>query len=315
MRRVLVFTSLVVVVLQTMAQQQDKEAIKAMCGCFEVIFKYAETFRSDTVYDFHDNHITGASAEWIFVDEETEDQIVIQHILVARDTIVIKHWRQDWLYENQILFSYIKNHHWKKEVLPEDKVESQWSQKVYHVDDGPRYQGSATWVHADGKHYWENTTDAPLPRREHTKRNDYNVMQRRNRHQITDYGWLHEQDNKKIIRKEGKDSVLVMEKGYNIYKKIDESNCLAAKVWWQENKAYWRLVREVWSDVFSESDGLSFQTEIDSKKRWQRLFELQEAFKGDNVGTIKKEIRGIIDLYANQSPVNQKQVKPGENEY
>jgi len=154
-----------------------------------------------------------------------------------------------------------------------------------------------------------------LPRREHTKRNDYNVMQRRNRHQITDYGWLHEQDNKKIIRKEGKDSVLVMEKGYNIYKKIDESNCLAAKVWWQENKAYWRLVREVWSDVFSESDGLHFQTEIDSKKRWQRLFELQEAFKGDNVGTIKKEIRGIIDLYANQSPVNQKQVKPGENEY
>lgn len=55
-------------------------------------------------------------------------------------------------------------------------------------------------IPADGKDYWENKTSSPLPRREYTKRDDYNVMLRGNRHEITDYGWMHEQDNDKMIR-------------------------------------------------------------------------------------------------------------------
>ena len=56
------------------------------------------------------------------------------------------------------------------------------------------------WVHFDDKSYWENITDAPLPRREYTKRDDYNLMRRGNRHEIVHDGWIHEQDNLKIIR-------------------------------------------------------------------------------------------------------------------
>lgn len=286
---------------QQSEKQQDKKSIKAMCGCYEVTFKYAETFPSSTAYKRHEPYTTNASAEWIFVDEETENKVVIQHLLLARDTIVIKHWRQDWLYENSDFHDFEKNNHWQYASLPKEKVKGQWTQKVYQVDDGPRYEGSASWIQKDGKHFWENTTDAPLPRREYTKRDDYNVMERRNRHEITDYGWLHEQDNQKIIRKNGKDSVLVMEKGYNIYKKIDASQCKAAKQWWEKNKAYWRLVRSVWNEVYSKKEDLYFQSEINDKKRWERLFELQEKFTGNNAETLKKEIREIIDQYITDS--------------
>ena len=84
--------------------------------------------------------------------------------------------------------------------LPKIDVKGQWSQKVYQVDDSPRYEGTGTWVHVDGKSYWENVSNAPLPRRERTKRKDYNLMIRNNRHQITDQGWIQIQDNKKILK-------------------------------------------------------------------------------------------------------------------
>lgn len=286
-----------VAVAQTTKKEQDKKSIKAMCGCYEVTFKYAETFRSDPAYQFREPYSTGASAEWIFVDEEIDDKIVIQHLLVALDTMVIKHWRQDWIYENTEFYVYDKNHHWTYGSEKPSQVSGQWAQKVYHVDDGPRYEGSATWIHKDGKDFWESTSDAPLPRREHTKRSDYNVMERRNRHQITGYGWIHEQDNKKIIQKDGKDSVLVMEKGYNIYRKTDESKCKPAQDWWKKNKEYWRIVREEWNNIFSKKKDLYFQTKVDGQKRWERLFELQDKFTGNNPDPIKKEIRAIIDMY------------------
>ena len=55
-------------------------------------------------------------------------------------------------------------------ITEKDKkdVKKQWTQKVYQVDDSPRYSGSATWVHVDGKRYWQNKTGAPLPRREYS---------------------------------------------------------------------------------------------------------------------------------------------------
>ncbi len=290
---------------QTGSKADDIESIKAMTGCYAVTFKYAETFKGDTAYQRHDNYKTGAEAEWIFVDEETDDKIVIQHLLVARDTIIIKHWRQDWIYENTDFYTYDKNKHWSFESKSPAQVSEQWTQKVYQVDDGPRYEGTATWLHVDGKHYWENTTAAPLPRREHTKRDDYNVMIRRNRHEITDYGWLHELDNKKIIRKNDKDSLLVMEKGYNTYRKIDESECQAAKDWWKKHKRYWRLVREVWNEVFAEKKDLYFKEKIDGKKRYNKLFALGNKVAKQEMSDqqVKEKVRKIIDAYLSHEPV------------
>jgi hypothetical protein len=268
----------------SMAQDKtaDIEAIKSMCGCYAITFDYAETFSPDTNYQLKDSYHAKADAEWVFVEEESEDKLVLQHLLVIGDTMVIKHWRQDWIYENRDFHHFDKNKTWNYVTARPESVEGQWTQKVYQVDDSPRYEGSASWVHVDGRHYWESTTDAPLPRREFTKRSDYDVMKRRNRHEITDYGWVHEQDNEKLVREEGADRLIAEEKGWNKYTKVDEAKCQAAKDWWEENKAYWALVRAEWDAVFAQKETLSLASTVNDQKLFQALFALGDEARESN---------------------------------
>src|SRR3546814_951309 len=56
------------------------------------------------------------------------------------------------------------------------------------------FRSIATWT--------SDLTARPLPRREYTKRDDYNVLIGINRHTITPNGWTHEQFNTKVLRSE-----------------------------------------------------------------------------------------------------------------
>ena len=47
---------------------------------------------------------------------------------------------------------------------------------------------------------------------ENSQRSDYNLMERTNRHEITDYGWVHIQDNKKIKIKSDNIELLAAER-------------------------------------------------------------------------------------------------------
>ncbi|MBK6264429.1 hypothetical protein JKA74_05220 [Marivirga sp. S37H4] len=260
---------------QKKKKQQDIASIKAMCGCYEVAFNFAETFAPDKEYEFHDNYRSSA-LEYVFPIEEKSDKIVLQHLLIVGDTMIIKHWRQDWLYENQDIYAFQKDNTWDYQQLPKSQVVGQWTQKVYQVDDGPRYEGSGSWVHIDGKNYWEAKADAPLPRREFSKRDDYNVMARINRQEITDYGWLHEQDNQKILRADGKDKLLAWEKGWNTYTKTEDSKCQVAKDWWSEYAAYWADVRTVWDELFASKETISIRGKVEDKVLFMQLFSLQD---------------------------------------
>tara|TARA_R110001592_G_scaffold359358_1_gene665853 strand:- start:763 stop:1386 length:624 start_codon:yes stop_codon:yes gene_type:complete len=187
--------------------------------------------------------------------------------------MVIKHWRQDWLFQNTDFYTFNGDNNWTFEKKDKKDVKNQWTQKVYQVDDSPRYEGSGTWVHVDGKSYWENTTTAPLPRREYTQRSDYNITLRGNRHEITNFGWVHDQDNSKVIREFGKeDFVLANEKGYNTYVKVDDSKCKAAADWWKANNNKWLLVRNKWDEVFSRNTNLTLKTKVDNKPLYKHLF-------------------------------------------
>ncbi|MCH8533857.1 MAG: hypothetical protein LAT51_02195 [Flavobacteriaceae bacterium] len=251
--------------------QQDVEAIKSMCGCYEVTFKYTETFSPEIDYEKAYDYTSGA-LEWAEAIVDEKGKIVIQHILSVGENRVIKHWRQDWTYEDPTSFVYDKNHQWKFFKRDKKDVKGTWTQKVYQVDDSPRYAGTATWVHYDGKQYWESADDSPLPRREYTTRDDYNVMNRGNRHEITNYGWVHEQDNKKILRKEGEQDVLIAEeKGFNIYKKVDDKKCEAAKDWWQENKEYWDLVNAKWDEVYAREGNLKLAEKVEEHPLFMHL--------------------------------------------
>jgi hypothetical protein len=280
---------------QDLHQQQDINSIKAMCGCYEVKFNFAETFQyakdSATYKPSKTKH--ESALEWIELVEDTPNKIVLQHLLIVNDQMIIKHWRQDWLYENTELYTFFKDNTWTFSKLSKKDVKGQWTQKVFQVDDSPRYEGTASWVRANGKTYWQNTTDAPLPRREHTKRDDYNVLKRRNIHEITSYGWLHEQDNDKIIRDAaGKDVLLAQEKGYDTYTKVADSKCIAAQKWWTANNAVWKNVRNKWQTVFDRKKDITLENKVENKALFSHLFNLKpDAEKASSDAIIDKFVK------------------------
>ncbi|WP_282030827.1 DUF6607 family protein [Winogradskyella eximia] len=272
----------------------DQEAIKAMCGCFEVTFNFTETFNysSDSLYRPSETKVD-KGLEYAFAIVDEDDKISIQHLLqVGRpdSPMIIKHWRQDWLFQNQEFYMYNGDNNWTFEKKSKDDVKGQWTQKVFQVDDSPRYEGSGTWVHVDGKNYWENTTTAPLPRREYTKRSDYNITLRGNRHEITNYGWVHDQDNEKVLREIGKEDVIIAkEKGYNTYKKVDDSRCQASKDWWKVQQDKWALVRTKWDAVYGRNKDLTLAEKVDNKVLFKYLL--------DDEITAKKDINRIIESF------------------
>lgn len=257
--------------------ENDVKSIKAMSGCYEVSFNFAETFSVNENYEKHKDYHSGA-LEWVEIAEEKPGKIVLQHILIVNPKgigkdAVVKHWRQDWIYQNRDMYIFDKDMHWIYKSLPAGEVKNQWTQAVYQVDDSPRYTASGSWVHVDGKHYWEAKADSPLPRRDYTKRDDYNVMIRGNRHEITDWGWLHFQDNKKVVREE-RDNVLVEEIGKEYYVKVDQEKCLPAQKYWEEYAPLWSTVRTTWNSRLNQKKDLYIKPNLEDVYLYKQLIEL-----------------------------------------
>ena len=275
-------------------KQKDIKAIKSMCGCYEVTFKFAETFNysNDSTYIPSKNKIAYA-LEWIDLTYQDKNNLIIQHILqMGNDSnaYIMKHWRQDWNYQNRKFLIYDHKNKWNKLVTKYNSTKGQWTQKVYQVDDSPRYEGSGTWVYIDKKTFWENTVDAPLPRRERTIRSDYNVLNRGNRIEITDAGWQHKQNNHKILRTDTANDVLIAsEYGINNYVKVSNERCEYAKIWWNKNSKKWKIVRNEWEFVFEQNDTISLKTSYNDKPLWGYLFS-DEYSK-------KNEIKNIINNF------------------
>lgn len=261
-------------------KSEDINAIKAMAGCYQVNFNFSETFSPNKDYQKKKNHISRAT-EWIEVIEESPKKIVLQHILIVNPkgegkNAIVKHWRQDWFYENTDIYDFHKENLWKYRKLNANDVKGQWTQVVYQVDDAPRYSGSGSWVHIDGKTYWESNADAPLPRREYSTRDDYNVLNRNNRHEIFSWGWLHNQDNKKVLRKDGAEDVIIAEeKGLEYYKKIDNSKCFPAQKFWAEYAPLWKTVRDTWNERLSKKTDMMVKKDVKDTYLYDPLMKLE----------------------------------------
>ena len=271
--------------------KKDSEAIKKMCGCFEIDFNFAETFQfsNDSNYLKSKNY-NAKAIEYAKLIRDDKGHISIQHLLVM-DNYVIKHWRQDWIYQNRNLLKYDANNSWKHVIKSKKDVKGQWTQKVFQVDDSPRYEGTSSWVHVDGKSYWENSSYAPLPRREYTKRNDYNILIRGNRHEIVDEGWIHDQDNYKVVKdsESNAEVIIAAEKGFSTYTKVDKSKCSVAINWWNDNNAKWSHVRNKWNSIYSKNEDISLNRTVKDKPLFLYLF--------DDKVIGKEEIGLIIDKF------------------
>lgn len=272
---------------------EDQKAIKSMCGCYEVTFNFDETFKypKDKANYTPSKEKHETAYEWVQLVEDQPKKITLQHLLLAGENMVIKHWRQDWIFENTKFYDYQGFNNWKLITKNPSEVKGQWTQKVYEVSDEPRYEGSATWATVDGRTFWHSVANAPLPRREYTQRNDYNITERTNVHEIVKNGWIHNQDNKKIIRdKAGKDYVLAEEKGYNTYIKVDDSKCQKAQQWWKDNQDFWAKVRAKWQAEFDKNKDIQLKDKVDGQPLFVHLGKLSK-------NATQEQINKTIDMF------------------
>lgn len=278
--------------------EQDRASIKSMVGIYKVAFNFAETFAPDTAYKFHKPYSEHA-IEYVTLIEDSPEKIVLQHLLIINDSTIIKHWKQDWVYENKVLYNYYKDNEWIRQTITPEQAKGTWTQKVYQVDDSPRYESYGTWIHVDGKHFWEGVNDSPLPRREFTKRSDYNVMKRHSRMEILSDGWVLDQNNEKIVRNNGVDKLLCWERGIEKFTKGNFDATPAIK-YWEREKNFWADVRAVWDEVYASTADLKLKAKVDGSRLYESLFELGEKSctgKTYVEGSAKQDIRKIIDAF------------------
>ena len=255
----------------------EQAAIRAMAGCFEVRFRFTETFVTDPSYPIRSEDHASGGTEWVDVDGDAPGTISLQHVLVQGDS-GLKHWRQDWQWEPTSQYDFKGDALWVSRDLTTAESVGAWVQKVTQVDDSPRYQCTAAWVMRGPRPYWECQAWSPLPRREFTQRSDYNVLDRRNRHWITAAGWLHEQDNRKLIVNAEGIREVAQEKGMDSYTRVADERCAPARAWWAAHREAWRAVQGVWAHVYGHHPRLQMRPRVEGHLLWERLFELTDTY-------------------------------------
>jgi len=276
--------------------ERDRRAILAMQGEYVVDFHFSETVPLAAGYERRDDKDSGGY-EVVFVVEDGEDRIVLQHLLVMPAGAVIKHWRQDWVYEAEERFEFVADQTWQVRAIEPEKTAGAWTQCVYEVSDAPRYCGTGQWNHRYGVSTWTSDRSwRPLPRREYTKRDDYNALNAENRHTVTPHGWTHEQDNTKTVR-DGRETAatLVREFGFNDYRSITGFDFDPAREYWAKTADYWARVREAWDRRLASGATLVLTTEIDGMPIIQGTFA--QAAKVEEM-SVEEQVDAIESLLA-----------------
>jgi len=281
-----------------MPPEEDREAILSMAGEFRVSFTFQETVALQAGYEPTPRTESGAR-EVVILVEDSGDRIVLQHILVAPNGFVTKHWRQDWVFEAQERFEFVDDQRWEIRPVPEALREGSWTQCVYEVSDAPRYCGTGRWNHRYGNATWTSDRSwRPLPRREFTVREDYNALNVENRHTVTPSGWTHEQDNTKVRRTpDGRSETLVREFGFNDYRRTDAIDFTPAYEYWEATEDFWAEVRGAW-DVALAEGGVTLLMEVDGMPLIRALFALAEDVQeGASVGPeeIQEAFREFVE--------------------
>ncbi|MET0402037.1 MAG: DUF6607 family protein [Cystobacter sp.] len=257
--------------------ERDRAAILQMAGNYRVEFAFDETVSLGEGYALRAPYRSKAS-EVVLVLEDSPRRVSLQHLLVMeRDgkRSTLKHWRQDWTFEDTELLEFRGHRSWERRELSERDARCTWTQAVFEVDDGPRYEGVGRWTHERGLSAWESReTWRPLPRREYTTREDYHVIVGTNRHALTPTGWVHEQDSLKMVLGDTPHP-LARERGTNLYtRQSGEENPAAAKAYWEGNQAFWSEVRQQWSTLFQQNPRFTLREKVEDKPRHDHFFAL-----------------------------------------
>lgn len=257
---------------------RDHDSILAMQGEYTVDFAFDETVLLKPGYERAAAMRSGGN-EVVIVVEDTPKRIVLQHLLLdEKSGHITKHWRQDWVYEAPNRFEFSADQTWQVRTIPAAVNQGAWTQCVYEVSDAPRYCGTGKWSYTNNVPSWTSDLSwRPLPRREYTKRSDYNALAVINRHTLTPNGWTHEQFNTKVQRNaDGSQVEIAREFGFNDYVKTTEIDFTPARNYWKATAGYWAKVRQRWDGFLGQAPGVHLKTKLDGMAMIIPLFTQAE---------------------------------------
>lgn len=274
--------------------ERDRRAILAMAGPYRTSFDFIETV--GFVEDYTpDPPYQSWGTEYVYVVADEPEFISLQHIIVmffetddgkVSEPMVVKHWRQDWRYQDRDLHVYVGHNSWQRKRLSRREVKGTWSQAVFQVDDSPRYEAIGRWRHEGNYSSWQSdNTWRPLPRREFSERDDYQVLSGTNRHTITPTGWVQEEDNLKLVLNEdGKplegNPYLAREAGLNRYERIINHDFSAGNAYWKRTAPFWAAVRDGWENIGKRHDKFTLKPRVEGRRLFEVMFEYADNIDG-----------------------------------
>ena len=296
------------------AFERDRRAILAMAGTYRVTFDFLEVTPFDP-----DAQPQAPYQSWgtekIYVDQDEGRSISLVHILEMRmreadgslgEPIVTKHWRQDWSYEPTQIVEYRGRDHWARRALDASQTRGAWRQTVYQVDESPRYAALGRWQHTPSFSTWLSAqTWRPLPRREWSVRDDYQVLIGTNRHTIEPAGWVQEENNLKGVLDETRALAagrpyLAREYGVARYERLRAADFREADLYYARTREFWNDVRAAWADVFARQGEVTLRGPVDKLGLFRPLFEhagalAAQASAGDHEERNQQVIRDALE--------------------
>ena len=291
-------------------KERDRLAILAMAGPYRASFDFIETV------GFTEGYLPTApyqswGTEFVYVVTDEPDFISLQHIMVLRfdsgeaapmEPVVVKHWRQDWRFERRRMHTFRGDDTWSLKKQSRSESRGRWVQSVYQVDDSLRYMAAGRWQHRANFSSWtSDETWRPLPRREFSVRDDYDVLLGTNRHTITPSGWVQEELNlKAVLDDEGAVSeVLARENGVARYERIDGYDWQPGDDYWEKTTAFWAVTREVWADYFDDEHSLTIRKQADGIPLYAAMFEMAENPQNESLDSnaTRDKIRQVLQRY------------------
>jgi hypothetical protein len=292
--------------------ERDRRAILAMAGDYRVTFDFLE------VASFGSGQARQApyqswGTEKVYVDSDSGSAISLVHILEMRivqadgkisGPMVTKHWRQDWQYEPKHMVEYRGRDRWERRKVAAVDAKGAWLQTVYQVDESPRYSSIGMWQHSSSFSTWlSGETWRPLPRREWSVREDYQILLGTNRHSVFATGWTQEENNLKTaltperaLRKE--QPHLAREYGIARYERMKDADFAAADKYYAATRQFWDEVRDQWADAFADQGTITLRGPVDKLGLFMPLFAHASAIEegkatADSGAVIRNALRDM----------------------
>ena len=297
-------------------RERDRRAILAMAGDYRTSFDFIETIGFTEGYQPRAPYQSWGT-ERVYVVANEPEFVSLQHIIVMHfldadgfesDAMVVKHWRQDWQYEDAEVHAFQGRGAFARRVLDQASQKGAWTQTVFQVDDSPRYEAVGRWTHASGVSYWQSDDRRrPLPRREFSGRDDYQALYGSHRITITPAGWTQEEDALKLVldennRPSSSQPYLAREAGLSRYDRVLDYDFSAGDEYWQNTGAFWSRVRHYWDALYKAESAFSFVKSAEGVPMFMALFGMAgEDFESE--AEMDRAIAALLASYVTIAPL------------